>query len=289
MLHRLHLRDRQRRIDRRDDLARRRHDRRRIVGAGADDDGHRLKRRLLDRAVELERHFAGQSDRPHVAEDADHFVGVLRIARLPEPLADRLLARPELLGHRVVDEDRARIGAVARVAQSPLHQPHAHRLQIVAVDPAVLDQRRLVRSPRRAAIDRELAVPAEVEHRQMTGHADAVDARRVRQARVQLTIERDRLLGRLVARTRRRDVERDDAIGADAGIAVLEEDEILHEQPGTDEQRKRQRDLRDDQTIAEAPPATARRPRVPFAHRRRELGHPQHRERPDAAEETDGN
>ena len=117
-----------------------------------------------------------------------------------------------------------------RIERAAGEQPDAHRLQVIAVDPAVLDQRRVVRAPRRAAFDLHLAVHAEVEHRQMARHADLLDTARVRQPVVQVAIERQLLVGLPVARAGQRGVEGDDTFDADARVATAQQDEILDEQ-----------------------------------------------------------
>ncbi len=264
MLHRLDVVERQQRIDRRHDLTRRRHDRRRILVCRADDDGHRVERGLVQRPVELVRRVAREAGRSHVAQHADHLVPFRRVAPLSEPLGL----------------------PVVRIERAPGEQPDAHRLQVIAVDPAVLDQRRVVRAPRRAALDLHLAVHAEVEHRQMARHADALDAARVRQAVVQLAIERDLLILLFVTGTGERGVEGDDPFDADARVAIAQQDEILDEQARADQQRERRRDFGDDERVAETAARDAAGPQIAFAHGGGELRHPQARERPQSAEEA---
>ena len=91
-----------------------------------------------------------------------------------------------------------------------------------------------------------------------------------------------------VAGTRWGDVEGDDVIDRDAGVAPFEEQQVLHHQAGADQQRERDGDLADHETIAEGSPA-AGGPRVSFPQRRGQGLQLQPEERGEPADQTDEN
>src|SRR5712692_9099948 len=119
-----------------------------MIAARADDNAHESDERLVHRAVELVRSTAGETERAHVTQHAHDFEP---LGGPPESLANRVLAWPEFLRHRMVDEHSRRAGAITIVDHPAFQQSDTHRLQVVAIEPAILDQGRLVRAPRRAA------------------------------------------------------------------------------------------------------------------------------------------
>ena len=76
-------------------------------------------------------------------------------------------------------------------------------------------------------------------------------------------------------------------VGRDAGVAALEQQQVLHHQPGADEQREGDGDLGDDQAVAERRAAAAAGARVPFAQRRGQRLQPQAQQRRQAADQAD--
>ena len=74
------------------------------------------------------------------------------------------------------------------------------------------------------------------------------------------------------------------AVGAEAGVDLLQLDEAAHQQPGADQQHERDRDLRDDQRVARAETAAADGAVPGILHRR--VGAP--RQRRQQAEQQAG-
>ena len=175
---------------------------------------------------------------------------------------------------------------VARVEQTALDERNAHGLEVVPCDPPVLDERRVARAPGISPLDAHFTVPAEAVHRQVARRADGFDAANGPEAIDGLAEEGRLLLVRLVAVARDRDVEGHDPAGLDAGVSLLEQHQVLQQQSCPDQQRERQRDLGDDDSVAERR-ATACRARIGFANRRRERADSQPHHRPQSAEHAD--
>src|SRR5699024_1197264 len=117
-----------------------------------------------------------QAVRLGVADDADYFPPLAAVGALAETFANRVLAWPELFGHRAVDQHGPRVLAVARIEKTSFDERDAERLEVGAVVPAVLDERRILWIPGQVPLDLHLAVPAEVVHRQMADEPDVLDA-----------------------------------------------------------------------------------------------------------------
>jgi hypothetical protein len=85
-------------------------------------------------------------------------------------------------------------------------------------------------------------------------------------ASVQVPVKRTNRLRLFVSRGDWRQIESDNALDLDAGVARLEEQEILHQQAAADQQRERQRDLRNHQAVAHLPSRAAPGPHVSLAY-----------------------
>src|SRR6185436_14121542 len=96
-------------------------------------------------AIEFVRRPRPETERPDVADDAGDGPVLLDVGPLAEALADRILVRPELLRHRLVDEDRARPLSVPCVERAPAQDRDPQGLQVITIQEAILDERVLVR------------------------------------------------------------------------------------------------------------------------------------------------
>jgi hypothetical protein len=101
--------------------------------------------------------------------------------------------------------------------------------------------------------------------------------------REQILIEPLDLLAVAIRRAGGRHVERDETAGVEPGVARLQAHQVLHEQAGTDEKTEGNRDLRDDETAADAPPGLAARARIPFPDPLRQRPRPQAQHGPQSA------
>src|SRR5262249_42331894 len=162
-------------------------------------------RDLVGRPVELVRRPRREPERSDVADDPDHRPVLVDVGSLSETLADGIFVRPELLRHRLVDENRAGALAVAAVERPATQQGNPERLQVVAVEIAILDERILVRAPGIASLARLLAVVAEAVHRQMADEAGVLHAADLRQPFVERAIERRDGVELRITRSRRID------------------------------------------------------------------------------------
>ena len=108
-----------------------------------------------------------------------HGIFGARIQSVLQPLADRILARPEPPRHLFVDhDDRRRSGGeVAVLQQSAAEQRDAHRLE-VAGNNLVLGQRRsgIIGPPRRLALERNPVIRLPVDE-EVADRARSHDAR----------------------------------------------------------------------------------------------------------------
>src|SRR5262249_11702349 len=156
-------------------------------------------------------------------------------------LADRILTGPELVrrGFRE-DRDFGRSEPVTIVERASAAKRDAHRLEVVAADPTVLDERRVARLPGIARLEGDLAVPPVLIHRQVAGQANPGDAWDRNESRQELPIEVPLTLAVAVARSTRRQIERHESLRGKARLLRLEADQILDEQSGAYEQAERE-------------------------------------------------
>ena len=113
----------------------------------------------------------------------------------------------------------------------------------------------------------------------MAGEADGLDAAHRPQSIEQLVVESGDAAVALVALAGRRQVERDDPLGADPCVTLLQQDQVLDEEPGANQQRECHGDLRDHQSVSKCRSTFAAGSCIAFANGAGQLARPHAGER----------
>jgi hypothetical protein len=203
---------------------------------------------------------------PHVSDDADD----LRHRRIVHhddlhAAADRVALREELAREGGADDDD--VGLLAQLAileEATLEQRDAHRPEVPVVADPDLRRRLLPGAGGRLALDREIRRRAHARERQEVDGARRRDARdrarpldRVAEEGEDLRV--DLLVGALQAV--HRDAGGEQSLRVEPGVDARDAGQAAQQQAGADEQDGGERDLGDDQALAQAacPRSPARR------------------------------
>ncbi len=210
-----------------------------------------------------------------VGHDPDDLApGVRASPRDQDAFSERILAREESAHHRLVDHGDGR-GSVAvgfPKGSSAAHGDLGSAEEVGRHAPVVRD-RLLVGRPGRPPLDPKVAVHARPAHGKAVGRPGGRDSGQRLQAPERFPAECALGLGGAVARRGQRDLEGRRSFQRKSGIDALEGRHGAEHQAGADEQDERERDLGDDEQIAQ--PSAVRRPRAAAVHgagQRRRVG-----------------
>ena len=181
-------------------------------------------------------------------------------------MADRIGVAPEPLRRRLADDDdQRRAGRRIGVGEVAAAQHrNVHRLEEAGRHHSPVCRDRGLRRQRRRAggRDRRLRVRP-VAERDTARRAGSAHAWCRSQRLEQRAIEHNALLDRIF-RARQRDLEGQQTIGLKPEADVLQAQQALGQQPGPDQQNRRERELHGGEAVAQAWARTARRARHLF-------------------------
>ena len=183
-----------------------------------------------------------------VAGDADH-LGQILLAEEAEPLADRVLVGPELLGHRLVDHDDPRRGSeVGGGEAAAAGDVDAGGGEVVGADDADLREAPGAAVGGVLALEEDRAREPAAGQRREAGQRRALDPAEAAHPVEQLALAQFR---RLAGQAAGGQVERDhrQRRAVDAGIDAAGVAQAAQEQAGANQRHARQRHLGDDQRV----------------------------------------
>ena len=174
-------------------------------------------------------------------DDGDPSPRRIRHATECESFADGVSLWPELVRHVLVDHrdasGDARVGPFLLREHPPTAQRDVHRLQILGRHPANLEQR-LLSERRRLILEREEAVVVVSAQRNVVRDRTGQHAGSLIQIRQKAIPEAEPLVRRVVARAGEIHAHREESVGVESGLDVLETQEAANEQRGADEQNE---------------------------------------------------
>ena len=177
------------------------------------------------------------------------------------------LAGPELAGHGLVDDRRDRFaGEVGGLEGTPFDHDDPERLEILRADEVDVARRLGAAAWRGPAVDDEPLAGGEAVERQVGGQRHALDAGQRGEAGLQPLMEGATGVVRLVG-GRERQRSRQQLLGTPAMVAHGEPIDAADEEAGGRQQDERERDLGDDEAVAQAMVGPGRRAAAPLLQR----------------------
>ena len=228
-------------------------------------------------AVENDTPFNVETVLLHGSDDADDLHLPLRVA--PEVSAERVAVGPEALRELFVDDDHLlRSTRQVGIGEGPpLEDRDPHRPKVLGGGGPLIDLKFLA-GFWRPAFDVDRAPADRSRERQRRYRASRGDTRHAGQRFTERPIVGHGSIAVSELARAHAYPHRDHAFGVEPRRDVLETHQTAHEQAGADQEHQRNRDFRDDEPTAKAPPRAAEAPLSPRAaaaglHRRAQI-HP---------------
>ena len=232
---------------------------RRGIAAVAQDQHHVRRPGLRVGHVEGRRDLVPEPVVADVAHDAhDRLPGAVR-GLDAEALADRALARPGAIRHRLADDrDVQPVRGVGGGEVAAFEDADPQRVEVAGRDDAEVGRRPVPAIEDRLAFDVERA--RRVTHRagDDVGEGRAVDAAHARDVGLELLEEGALLVDALGAAAEQRHAQRHHAVLAVAVVSPQHVQRAADAQPGGDQQRERERHFDDHHRVAQPVASTAR-------------------------------
>ena len=205
------------------------------------------------RNVGLRNRLVVELPSPDVGDDADDLAPGLPVFPPDEdPLADRVFRSEEAAGHRLVDQrDGSGPVAVRLPERAAAANRDLRRAKEVRRDAPVVGDRFLVGGPVGAAFDPEISVHARSAHGQAVRRCYGGDAGQGREALERVPVEGAAGLRAAVAVGGQRELEGGGAVQPESRVDVLKRRHRTQHQARADQQDQRERDLGDDEQVAQ--------------------------------------
>jgi hypothetical protein len=187
-------------------------------------------------------------------------IGLVGPSGNPDASPDRVFAAPQVLRHRFANDGRRRRASTVGLVKEPAAEKRdLHRLEVIRTHAKPVGVRRLGRIGERLVFDGNARPVDVVGQRQHCRGAHADDARQRLQPHRKLVVkpgDAGMVRIRLPAQIH---LHRQDAVRIEAGSDRQQPEEAAHQQPGPDEQNRRERHIHGDERRPISPGCGIRR------------------------------